>query len=212
MRKRQRKEVVVFNGLPYTRYPDSKSPSGRKYFYNQSNGRALHQAVWESVHGPIPEGHHIHHRDEDTSNNALDNLELLTPAEHSRRHGNKSPSQVAHFRRVRKLAAAWHASPEGRAWHSEHGKRTWDNRKPEPRTCATCERVYQCAAGRDTDKFCSPKCRQLWHYRNKTYFTKAACAVCGGEFLQPPSKRQKTCSPACGFGLRKRDSSTGRLK
>jgi hypothetical protein len=211
MRKPQRKESVVFEGRVYTRYPDGKSPSGRKYFYNQSTGRALHQAVWESVHGPIPGGHHIHHRDGDTSNNVIENLELLTPAEHNRRHGNKSPARLAHFERIRKLASAWHASPEGLAWHSEHGKRTWADREGEPRTCENCGREYQCVTKRDTDKFCSRSCEQRWHYRNKTYFTSETCAVCGGEFLRPPSKKQRACSPACGFKLRKRDRDTGRL-
>lgn len=211
MRKPRRKETVVFEGLAYTRYPDGKSLSGRNYFYSQSSGRGLHQAVWESAHGPIPDGHHIHHRDEDTGNNALDNLELLTPAEHNRRHGNKSLAQRAHFERIRKLAAAWHASPAGLAWHAEHGKRTWHVRRVEQRTCAMCEKQYECKGLRDTDRFCSRPCEQRWHYRNKTYFTKAACVVCGGDFLRPPSKKQQACSPACGFKLRKRDSRTGRL-
>lgn len=212
MRKPHRKESVVFNGLTYTRYPDGKSASGRKYYYNQSNGLALHQAVWVAANGPIPRGYHIHHRDGDTGNNALDNLEMVSPGDHCRIHGNKSPAQMAHFERIRPLAAGWHASEEGRAWHSEHGKRTWVGRKGEPRKCDQCEREYECKTGRDTDRFCSRACMQRWHYRNKTYFTPAVCSVCGGEYLRPPVKwNRTTCGSSCATRLRKRDRDSGRL-
>lgn len=42
--------------------------------------------VWEKHHGPIPKGKLIHHKDRDTLNDAIDNLELLTRAEHLAEH------------------------------------------------------------------------------------------------------------------------------
>jgi hypothetical protein len=45
-----------------------------------------HRMVWEAAHGPIPQGHHIHHINGDKLDNRLCNLECLTPAEHNRRH------------------------------------------------------------------------------------------------------------------------------
>ena len=44
----------------------------------QPKGKYVHRLVWESFNGPIPEGYEINHKDEDKSNNALENLELLT--------------------------------------------------------------------------------------------------------------------------------------
>ena len=41
-------------------------------------GKYVHRLVWESFNGPIPEGLEVNHKDEDKSNNALDNLELVT--------------------------------------------------------------------------------------------------------------------------------------
>jgi hypothetical protein len=53
-----------------------------------TQGRAYeHHVVWVSA-GNAPPGPDecIHHRDGDKANNALDNLELMTRAEHSRHH------------------------------------------------------------------------------------------------------------------------------
>lgn len=42
--------------------------------------------VWEAAHGTIPEGKLIHHIDGDPGNDALDNLQMLSPEEHVRIH------------------------------------------------------------------------------------------------------------------------------
>jgi len=42
--------------------------------------------VWERAHGPIPHGKLIHHVDDDTLNDAIENLECITRAEHVARH------------------------------------------------------------------------------------------------------------------------------
>lgn len=40
------------------------------------------RVVWETAHGPVPRGKGIHHRDGDTLNDALENLELVSKARH----------------------------------------------------------------------------------------------------------------------------------
>lgn len=45
-----------------------------------------HRIVWESIHGEIPAGFHIHHKDRNPGNNDIGNLEMLTYKEHSRVH------------------------------------------------------------------------------------------------------------------------------
>ena len=53
-----------------------------------------HRAVWEAAHGPIPDGFHVHHNDEDRTNNCLENLTLVSKAEHRRIHSNYLPDGV----------------------------------------------------------------------------------------------------------------------
>lgn len=51
-------------------------------------GKYVHRLVWEVFNGPIPEGYEINHIDEDKSNNALSNLELVTHKQNCN-HGTK---------------------------------------------------------------------------------------------------------------------------
>lgn len=58
------------------------------YFAKTTCSRTyLHRDVYEDAHGPIPDGHDVHHIDEDKRNNAPENLALHSRSEHGRRHG-----------------------------------------------------------------------------------------------------------------------------
>lgn len=50
----------------------------KKYSYHY-----VHRLVWESFYGPIPEGLQINHKDENKSNNSLENLEIVTPKQNA---------------------------------------------------------------------------------------------------------------------------------
>ena len=51
---------------------------------------ALHRWVWTQANGPIPTGMHVHHKNHDHKDNRLENLELITPSQHSKIHGRQS--------------------------------------------------------------------------------------------------------------------------
>jgi len=38
-----------------------------------------HRVIWTMVNGPIPSGLEVNHKDENKSNNRIENLELVTP-------------------------------------------------------------------------------------------------------------------------------------
>ena len=46
----------------------------------------LHRAMWQVVHGTIPKGYHVHHKDGNKENNTFDNFALLTRRDHYRKH------------------------------------------------------------------------------------------------------------------------------
>lgn len=58
----------------YLRYRDG----GRKQFE--------HRLVWEAHYGKLPDGMLIHHKDGDKTNNAIENLQAVTPRDHRRYH------------------------------------------------------------------------------------------------------------------------------
>ena len=51
----------------------------------------VHRYIWEQLNGKIPDGYHIHHKDENKLNNSIDNLECISASEHAKLHhtGNK---------------------------------------------------------------------------------------------------------------------------
>lgn len=84
------REEVLFEGVFYYRYPNSKNWSLRHYFGSPMGARRkkfLHRAIYESALGPIPRGHHIHHKDKNTLNNLIENLQCLSKESHEALHG-----------------------------------------------------------------------------------------------------------------------------
>ncbi len=65
--------------------------SSKAYLHRRIGGRAgkmrlAHHVIWEERYGPIPEGHQIHHIDENPKNNDIENLQCLTVSDHQRIH------------------------------------------------------------------------------------------------------------------------------
>ena len=141
-------EQVVFNEIAYRRYPNSGNISDRRYFrcgYSDIvNGFSyLHRDKWKAQHGEIPEGHLIHHKDSDPSNNEIENLECISSATHSQRHPHSEEYLIQnkkHLARIRLLAKAWHQTEEGRAWHVELGKAAYAKRKLRQYIWMLCSR------------------------------------------------------------------------
>ena len=89
--------------------------------------RQTHMLVWESLHGPTPEGHVVHHRDHVHFNNDPANLELMTTSAHSAYHrtvGHKFDNANPVFR-ARRLAgiARRKSDPALRAKRAQVGSR-----------------------------------------------------------------------------------------
>lgn len=75
--------VVTHNDVRY--YKNSHG------YYSSEAGKLLHRVIWEEHYGPVPEGCVIHHKDDNKTNNDIDNLELMEWGAHSRLHDIRSP-------------------------------------------------------------------------------------------------------------------------
>lgn len=76
----------------------NENPTRRKAKYltvrlrdnnNNLHTIALHKLIWEAFNGKVPEGKQLNHIDENTHNNDLSNLELVTPAQNCN-HGTRN--------------------------------------------------------------------------------------------------------------------------
>ena len=80
------KETIIYKGRKYNRYPNSKRRHLRVYYWCHDKWkeppRTLHRDIWKETYGDIPKGFVIHHKDGNTLNNNIENLEILTNAQH----------------------------------------------------------------------------------------------------------------------------------
>lgn len=199
---------VEFRGVTYRRNPNGQQRAHRVYYLApRGSGRDyLHRDIWRHHHPGeiIPDGWHVHHEDDDPFNNDPANLVPLSHGEHMREHaGECSDRQREHLDTIRHLAVEWHRSPEGIAWHREHGKRSWDNREPlEQRQCVECGEDFEAWASRS--RYCSRKCIARAHRRSGRYLETATCPQCGETFTRSRhTKRPETCGRRCAGALRR---------
>jgi hypothetical protein len=195
--KHGKSETVIFNGIKWRRYPESKRRDLRVYFYSQ-NGKTLHRAVWESVNGPVPLGYHVHHVNDDPLDNRPENLAAIPAADHLRGHAS-DPERVAVSRRnielARPFAAAWHGSDEGRAWHSEHAKRIAATREKHECVCIVCGDGFWSKAR--TAKVCGANCHAKRRRDSGADDAEFTCPECGVKFIRNRYARPKHCSRSC---------------
>src|SRR6266566_121909 len=194
-------ETIIFNGIKFRRYPESRHRSTRVYYRPggtdaEQGIQSLHQEVWKAANGPIPTKHDIHHRDKNPLNNNLSNLECLPESAHHRIHARVYDEQAAkHLAAIRPLAAQWHASEIGREWHRQHARKSWNQRMPRKRTCAQCGNGFESTAGRS--KFCTNACKSKWRRGQGLDDIVKICQRCSVPFKTNKYENNKFCSRRC---------------
>ena len=130
--------------------------------------KALHHYIWEKHHNQkVPKGYCVHHKDEDKSNNDIENLELKTLRKHRQEHSrelfkdaNYKKKILTGLKKAVKEAPKWHRSKQGREWHKEHGTEMWtpENRKKRTikKQCIYCNKEFD--AYFKNAKYCSRRC------------------------------------------------------
>lgn len=169
-----------------------------KYF--QNNGIRLHRVVWEHHRGPVPDGYHVHHRDEDRSHNGIRNLKLMKGGDHIAHHNNE-PEKLERMRQLglemQPRTAAWHRSAEGREWHRQHHEATsgalYATRSA---TCSVCGNGYETTRVKYT-RFCSKACKAEERRRSGVDDVTLPCAHCGKKFTRNKYLKRSHCSKRC---------------
>src|SRR3990167_1918899 len=162
-------ESVSFNGVVFRRYPNSPRRELSHYYtpsgaYRKRGVGRIHQEVWKFHLGSIPSGHSIHHRDGDTLNNDITNLECIPNHQHLSKHGQGRPPNRDHLARIRPLTVAWHQSEQGRAWHRAHAQSLNFGKVALERSCLQCQAPY--TARNFVSTFCSNKCKSAWRRKS----------------------------------------------
>lgn len=160
-----------------------------------------HQWVWINIHGKIPKGLHIHHKDENKSNNSIDNLSILDPSQHQALHYKLNPLKREKARKwineIRPLASKWHGSEEGIAWHKYHAaKERFGKWKPTKYICQQCSKEYK-STKRSRCRFCSNNCKSEWRRKSGIDDIYKMCPSCEKEFKSNKYEKITFCSRKC---------------
>jgi hypothetical protein len=208
---RVRSETVIFQGIAFRRYPDSRCWSDRVYYKphvgdHRRGVESLHREIWKAHHGPIPPGWQVHHKDGRALNNDPANLDCLPAGLHHQHHAQHLSDEArararAWIAQIRPLAAAWHRSEAGRQWHREQMRRVWAAKTPQPYACTHCGRVASSLAPAKS-RYCTNACKSAARRQAKVDDVERVCAHCGDTFRVNRYAPTQTCSRSCGAFMR----------
>ena len=160
----------------------------------------LHRRIWQDHFGEIPEGHHIHHRNGDGTDNRIENLECIDKKSHHKMHFNwEERKKILHSPEIKERAHQWHRSEKGRKRHSRTAREMWDNRRSIQVCCVICHQLFQTMNYAGT-KYCGQRCRSKAQYLRDQI--QVSCIICGKLFNTFKKKNHaQACSPLCGAQL-----------
>lgn len=170
---------------------------GDRYYLNKGYyiyTERLHRRIWKDAYGEIPEGCHIHHKNGDSTDNRLENLECIGKREHHLMHFDREKQLgILHSKEISEKAHRWHKTKGAKKLLGNASKKQWKNRKPIRRICTVCSIEFETLNFAGT-KYCSQKCRTKAGYWASLVEMK--CVICGSTY-KAQKNRGKTCSPKC---------------
>lgn len=183
--------------------------NGKKYYWDghywQSTSikpkSRLHRDIWVYHNGKIEQGYEVHHKDHNRHNNQIDNLECLTVKEHRAKHRqdsinrSKSKKHQEHLDKIRPLTKAWHSSPEGKKWHSKHGKEVAANLPLLNKVCRNCGDSYVSKSPKSV--YCGNNCKSAYRRKSGKDEISSRCEYCNKLYWVNKYKPTKYCSNKC---------------
>ncbi len=183
----------------YRNYTFSKHPK-QPYYYATVKQRkqSLHRYMYECEVGKIPEGYHIHHKDENPYNNTIDNFELIDGSEHLSMHSKKRDraTMLRLAETGREYAKEWHGSPEGIEWHKNHAKAIgFGHLTYGDHNCEYCGTTF--LRKQANGRFCSNNCKSGWRRKFNPDMIDKECEKCKTLFPTRKYLPARFCSRAC---------------
>ena len=196
--------IIIFDGEEFR-----LAPSGRyfKACHGKYRNKFLHRVIWEFyTTEKIPKDYVIHHKNHNKLDNRFENLECISPKQHSEIHlKGKKPDKNRQkiLQKMWKNSRTARSTPEYKKKHSEHCKK-WFNANKKV-NCSVCQKEF--IGIRTQSHLCSQECRRIWTNKwsrersaNRPLFTKK-CIYCEKEFTAKdwPCRKQNsiTCSRKC---------------
>lgn len=201
---------IVYDGIRWVKqksgyYESARSRKDRPYKH------WLHQYIYEKEKGKIKKGYHVHHIDGDKDNNKIENLELITPSEHSKRHWEEMSredyekwykKQKKHLDKIRP-GYIWPKDPVKKEEFRLKLKKAMQEMKEKIFICDQCGKEYSrkpIGGGR----FCSNACKSAWRRAEGVDNVERLCQACGKKFYVNKYKDTQTCSRLCANVIRGR--------
>jgi hypothetical protein len=178
-----------FNGIVYR-----KNSEG---YYSNNSG--LHQYVWYYYTGiEIPNGYDIHHKDLCSTNNSIDNLQLLTRREHHQIHFSLKSSRFTKIFVCQNCGKEYIGQNTGRnKFCSDQCRNKFRNKNDrETRTCKYCGKKFSARKSSKTSH-CSKLCSRQDSAKKNHKIIK--CLWCGKEMEINISNKQHFCSHNCSI-------------
>lgn len=185
---------------------------GKRFYLDQKAGYWIsttcpkiraHVWVWNHFNGEVEKGSHIHHMDNNKSNNDISNLQKLLAKEYMRLH--MTPERKEKSARwcafIRPLTKEWHASKEGHSWHKANGISGWEGCQERSVSCEVCATQFSTKVYRQ--RFCSNTCKSMFRRRIGIDNIVKTCIVCKIVFETNKYSGTVHCGRKCGGGRRK---------
>lgn len=174
--------------------------------YNGKRER-LHVYVWRYFNGPVKDGYHVHHKDENKDNNDIENLTCIRGKTHTKYHLLKYSAnhreEIAQnlARNARPKASEWHKSEAGRKWNKENAYPVWETKETE-HVCQFCGKNYM-SLEMGHNLFCSNKCKSAWRRKSGVDDETRICSCCGKPFRSNKYANKQFCSRECRIAFRR---------
>lgn len=177
-------ELIVYQGRKYTKFGN----------YFRASRHFLHRVIWTDAFGEIPQGFHVHHKDGNPSNNALENLECVNGKAHISSH-QKGHNRIP-FAAI-KAAAIWAKTEAGVEALKKSGRENAHfMHDPRALQCTTCGSNY-IGIKRNENAFCSNACKSRYRRKSGVDNITKKCRNCGSEFQSSKYQKVNHCSKRC---------------